>query len=73
MLHTGRIVVWARSQNITVTGRGSGADSIICYCLGLTDIDVIVRDLPVARWIAPGKKPDIDIDFEAKRRDEVFR
>ncbi|BDI32598.1 DNA-directed DNA polymerase [Capsulimonas corticalis] len=73
VLHTGRIVAWARSQNITVTGRGSGADSIICYSLGLTDIDVVARNLPVARWVAPGKKPDIDIDFEAKRRDEVFR
>lgn len=73
VLHAARIVRWARSQNIMVTGRGSGADAEVCYCLGLTDIDVLKRNLPVARWIAPGKKPDIDIDFEARYRDDVFR
>ncbi|MDR3710767.1 MAG: DNA polymerase III subunit alpha [Capsulimonadaceae bacterium] len=73
VLHAARIVDWARSQGIRVTGRGSGADSEVCYCLGLTDIDVIERNLPLARWVAPGKKPDIDIDFDARRRDDVFR
>lgn len=73
VLHAARIVRWARSQGIMVTGRGSGADSEVCYCLGLTDIDVLARNLPVARWVAPGKKPDIDIDFDARRRDDVFR
>lgn len=73
VLHAARIVRWARSQGIMVTGRGSGADSEVCYCLGLTDIDVLARNLPVARWVAPGKKPDIDIDFDARYRDDVFR
>ena len=73
VLHAARIVRWAREQGIMVTGRGSGADSEVCYDLGLTDVDVLQRNLPVARWVAEGKKPDIDIDFEARRRDEVFR
>jgi len=73
VLHAARIVRWARSQGIMVTGRGSGADSEVCYCLGLTDIDVLERNLPVVRWVAPGKKPDIDIDFDARYRDDVFR
>ncbi|BDI33983.1 DNA-directed DNA polymerase [Capsulimonas corticalis] len=73
VLHAARIVRWARGEGIMVTGRGSGADSEVCYCLGLTDIDVLERNLPVARWVAPGKNPDIDIDFEARRRDDVFR
>lgn len=73
VMHAARIVAWAREQNIRTTGRGSGADSIVCYALGLTDIDVIPRNLPVARWLAPGKKPDIDIDFDARHRDDVFR
>jgi len=73
VLHAGRIVRWARDQGIMVTGRGSGADSEVCYCLGMTDIDVLARDLPIERWVAPGKKPDIDIDFDARYRDDVFR
>ena len=73
VLHAAKIVRWARSQGIMVTGRGSGADSEVCYDLFLTDVDVIQRNLPVARWIAEGKKPDIDIDFDARRRDDVFR
>lgn len=73
VLHAARIVRWARSQGIRVTGRGSGADSEVCYCVNLTDIDVLERNLPIARWIAPGKKPDIDIDFDDRYRDDVFR
>ena len=73
VLHAAHIVRWARSRNIMVTGRGSGADSEVCYCLGLTDIDVLARSLPIERWVAPGKKPDIDIDFDARYRDDVFR
>ncbi len=73
LLNAAHIVRSAREQGVMVTGRGSGADSEVCYCLNLTDIDVIARNLPVARWIAPGKKPDIDLDFDARRRDDVFR
>lgn len=73
LLHADRIVRANRANGIMITGRGSGADSEICYDLGLTDIDPIARRLPVSRWLAPGKKPDIDIDIEDRRRDEVFR
>lgn len=68
------IVWWARGeQNIRVTGRGSAADSCVAYCLRLTDVDVIARGLPFARFLMPGKTPDIDCDFPSDRRDEVFR
>ncbi|MCC6728431.1 MAG: DNA polymerase III subunit alpha [Chthonomonadales bacterium] len=67
------IVRWARRQGIRATGRGSAADSCVAYCLCLTDVDVIARNLPFARFLAPGKTPDIDMDFPAERRDDVFR
>jgi error-prone DNA polymerase len=67
------IVSWARNSNIRCTGRGSAADSCVAYCLGLTDVDVIERNLPFARFLRPGKIPDIDTDFPSSRRDEVFR
>ncbi len=67
------IVRWARRQRIRVTGRGSAADSIVAYCLTLTDVDVIRRGLPFARFLAPGKIVDIDLDFPSDRRDDVFR
>ena len=68
-----KVARWARSQGIRCTGRGSAADSCVAYSLFLTDVDVIARDLPFARFLAPGKVPDIDLDFDAQRRDEVFR
>ncbi|MGC8667785.1 MAG: DNA polymerase III subunit alpha [Chthonomonadales bacterium] len=64
---------WARRQSIRCTGRGSAADSCVAFCLSLTDVDVIRRNLPFARFLAPGKTPDIDLDFPSDRRDEVFR
>jgi error-prone DNA polymerase len=64
---------WARQQGIRVTGRGSAADSCVSYCLKLTDVDVVTRDLPFARFLTEGKVPDIDLDFPSNRRDEVFR
>jgi error-prone DNA polymerase len=67
------IVAWARRQGIRATGRGSAADSAVAYCLNITDIDAIARDLPFARFVAEGKVPDIDVDFPSDRRDEVFR
>jgi len=68
-----KIVLWARRQRIRVTGRGSAADSIVAYCLTLTDVDVIRRNLPFARFLAPGKIVDIDLDFPSDKRDDVFR
>ncbi len=67
------IVRWARKQGIRCTGRGSAADSCVAYCLTLTDVDVIQRGLPFARFLTEGKTPDIDMDFPSDRRDDVFR
>lgn len=68
------IIAWARSQNIRATGRGSAADSAVCYALRITDVDVIARGLPFARFLHAKKRgPDIDSDFPSDRRDEVFR
>ena len=68
------IITWARSQNIRATGRGSAADSAVCYALRITDVDVIARGLPFARFLHAKKRgPDIDSDFPSDRRDEVFR
>ncbi|BDI33352.1 DNA-directed DNA polymerase [Capsulimonas corticalis] len=66
------VVRWARAQGIRATGRGSAADCCVAYCLDLTDVDVIARNLPFARFLKPGKTPDIDMDFPSSRRDEVF-
>jgi error-prone DNA polymerase len=68
-----KVARWARSQGIRVTGRGSAADSCVAYCLLLTDVDVLSRNLPFARFLVPGKTPDIDLDFDATRREEVFQ
>lgn len=67
------IVRWARKQGIRCTGRGSAADCCVAYCLFLTDVDVIARNLPFARFLSPGRTPDIDMDFPSERRDDVFR
>ncbi|NLI01138.1 MAG: DNA polymerase III subunit alpha [Chthonomonadales bacterium] len=67
------IVRWARKQKIRCTGRGSAADSCVAYCLFLTDVDVIARNLPFARFLSPGRTPDIDMDFPSERRDDIFR
>ncbi len=67
------IVRWARKQGIRATGRGSAADSCVAYCLTLTDVDVIQRNLPFARFLTEGRVPDIDMDFPSERRDDVFR
>jgi len=67
------IVRWTRKQHIRCTGRGSAADSCVAYCLFLTDVDVIARNLPFARFLSPGRTPDIDMDFPSERRDDVFR
>lgn len=64
---------WATEQNILFSGRGSVVDSAVAYCLGLSRIDAFHHKLHFDRFLpADGsKRPDIDIDFEAKRRDDV--
>jgi error-prone DNA polymerase len=67
------VVEWARSTaGIRTTGRGSAADSLVAYALYLTDVDVLSRNLPFARFLTDGKLPDVDLDFDKSRRDEVF-
>ena len=74
------LIVWdyihyARSQGIMVgPGRGSAAGSIVSYCLGITDIDPIPLQLIFERFLNPERvsMPDIDVDFEYERRQEVI-
>jgi len=67
------VVQFARGRGIRSSGRGSAADSVVAYCLGLTDVDAFRRNLRFERFLSieRGEPPDIDIDFEAERRDEV--
>ncbi len=69
------IVQYARSQGILCQGRGSAANSLICYALGVTSIDPIRHQLLFERFVsgARGEPPDIDIDFEHERREEVIQ
>ena len=69
------IVNYARSRDIYCQVRGSGADSAVCRCLGLTRVDPIRLHLPFERFLSEerGRPPDIDIDFEAERREEVIQ
>ena len=68
------IVQYARSKGIRCSGRGSAADSLVAYCLGITIADPIEHNLLFERFLNPERKgmPDIDIDFDAARRDEVI-
>jgi error-prone DNA polymerase len=72
------LVVWdvvrfARTKGIRLAGRGSAADSAVCYCLGVTEVDSFGRGLLFERFLSleRAQKPDIDVDFDARRRDEV--
>lgn len=72
------LVVWdvaefARRAGIRFAGRGSAADSVVAYCLGITQVDAFHRDLLFERFMSRERQetPDIDIDFDARRRDEV--
>ena len=68
------MINWAKSNNIMVgPGRGSAAGSLVCYALGITDVDPIKYDLLFFRFINPERNdfPDIDTDFEDRRRKEV--
>ena len=72
------LVVWdvaefARKAGIRFAGRGSAADSVVAYCLGITQVDAFHRGLLFERFMSRERRetPDIDIDFDARRRDEV--
>ncbi|MEW6046158.1 MAG: DNA polymerase III subunit alpha [Bacillota bacterium] len=67
------IVQFARRRGIRTAGRGSAADSAVAYALFLTDVDAAGRGLLFERFLSleRAQKPDIDIDFDARRRDEV--
>ncbi|MDQ7791320.1 MAG: DNA polymerase III subunit alpha [Clostridia bacterium] len=64
---------WASRQGIRHAGRGSAADSAVAYCLGITEVDALGRGLLFERFLSLERAgaPDIDIDFDASRRDEV--
>ncbi|BCH62489.1 error-prone DNA polymerase 2 (plasmid) [Agrobacterium vitis] len=69
------IVRFARSQDILCQGRGSAANSAVCYVLGITSIDPAANDLLFERFISEERNepPDIDVDFEHARREEVIQ
>ncbi|MEM5371556.1 error-prone DNA polymerase [Paraburkholderia azotifigens] len=69
------IVRYARSQHILCQGRGSAANSAVCYCLGVTEVDPARGNMLFERFISKerGEPPDIDVDFEHQRREEVIQ
>ncbi len=69
------LVRFARSRNILCQGRGSAANSAVCYCLGVTSVNPATSDLLFERFISRerAEAPDIDVDFEHERREEVLQ
>ena len=69
------LVDFARSQRILAQGRGSAANSVLCYCLGITSVDPSQIDLLFERFLSleRAEPPDIDVDFEHERREEVLQ
>jgi error-prone DNA polymerase len=69
------IVRFARSRGILCQGRGSAANSAVCYCLGITEVDPARMEMLFERFISRerGEPPDIDVDFEHQRREEVIQ
>lgn len=69
------IVLWARAHSILCQGRGSAANSAVCYVLGITSVDPAEQELLFERFISLDREepPDIDVDFEHERREEVIQ
>jgi error-prone DNA polymerase len=69
------IVEFARSRGILCQGRGSAANSAVCYCLGITEVDPARMSMLFERFISRERNepPDIDVDFEHERREEVIQ
>ncbi|HUK04134.1 MAG TPA: PHP domain-containing protein, partial [Burkholderiales bacterium] len=69
------VVRYARAQGILCQGRGSAANSAVCYCLGITEVDPEKGNVLFERFVSKerGEPPDIDVDFEHERREEVIQ
>ena len=69
------LVRYARSKGILCQGRGSAANSAVCYCLGVTAVDPIEHEMLFERFVSQDRdeSPDIDVDFEHERREEVLQ
>ncbi len=69
------VVQYARSQKILCQGRGSAANSVVCYCLAITEVDPSRMAMLFERFISKERNepPDIDVDFEHERREEVIQ
>jgi error-prone DNA polymerase len=69
------VVAFARSEGILCQGRGSAANSVVCFMLGITSVDPMKHDLLFSRFVSEERKepPDIDVDFEHERREEVMQ
>ncbi len=69
------IVTFARSRGILCQGRGSAANSVVCYCLGVTSVSPEIGTMVFERFVSEARDepPDIDIDFEHERREEVIQ
>ncbi len=69
------IVAWARRRGILCQGRGSAANSAVCYCLGITEVNPAEQAVLFERFISRERNepPDIDVDFEHQRREEVIQ
>jgi len=69
------IVKFAKERNILCQGRGSAANSVVCYCLGITEVDPSRMSVLFERFISKERNepPDIDVDFEHERREEVIQ
>ena len=69
------VVRFARSQDILCQGRGSAANSAVCYALGITEVNPAAQEVLFERFVSRerGEPPDIDVDFEHQRREEVIQ
>ncbi|MCK8047095.1 error-prone DNA polymerase [Shewanella sp. 1CM18E] len=69
------IVQFAKSQHILHQGRGSAANSVVCYCLGITEVDPTKVNMLFERFVSKERDepPDIDVDFEHERREEIIQ
>ncbi|PCH73539.1 MAG: error-prone DNA polymerase [Rhodobacteraceae bacterium] len=69
------IVAFARSRDILCQGRGSAANSVVCYCLGVTSVSPEIGSMVFERFVSEARDepPDIDVDFEHERREEVIQ